>query len=285
VPVVYMSESPAKSMPAECAVWPLWVAGYVDAAPSDWEDWRVGPWERPAIWQYSSSGNVPGISGRCDVNVAPDDLRARIGLAGVSLPPEPAPQPLTGWPELDRYLQQEGVAINVPPEEWQTTGGTHAATSWHYRGQARDYSAGMGCDEAAVVAALRPFAVEGGPIIELFHAATNTWWPTDVGGHTEHAHAAIAPGASLPVTEEDDLTPEQDRLLRDLHQYMSETKGGAVDTIEEAIAGVANEIKASVDTLSAKVDALAARLQAGNSGRRGVVREVPAAVRLAGVSA
>lgn len=79
-PVVYMSESPAKSMPDECAIWPLWVAGYVSYQPSGWEDWRVGPWETPVMWQYSSSGSVPGIGGRCDVNIAPDDLRARLAL-------------------------------------------------------------------------------------------------------------------------------------------------------------------------------------------------------------
>jgi lysozyme len=228
--VVYMSESPAKSMPAECAAWPLWVAGYVNNAQNEWEDWRVGPWATPAIWQYSSSGNVPGVDGRCDVNVAPDDLRARIGLAGVSLPPSPPPAPstLTGWAEIDRFLLQEGVAINVPPEDWQTTGGTHAATSWHYQGMARDYSTAMGCDEAAVVEALRPFAVENGPLLELFHAATNTWWPADVGGHTDHAHAAIAPGVSLPVVTpkppEEELTTEEHNALIFCGEFLQEIK-------------------------------------------------------------
>lgn len=227
-PVVYMSESPAKSMPAECAAYPLWVAGYVNNEPTEWQDWQVGPWERPAIWQYSSSGTVPGISGRCDVNVAPDDLRARIGLGGVSLSPSPTPEPLTGWPEIDRYLQQEGVAINVPPEDWQTTGGTHAATSWHYRGQARDFSNGTGCNEEAVVGALRPFAVDGGPVIELFHAATGTWWPSNVGGHTDHVHAAIAPGASLPVATprppEEELTTEEHNALIFCGKFLQEIK-------------------------------------------------------------
>lgn len=201
VPVVYMSESPAKAMPESCSAFPLWVAGYVSRQPDEWEDWRVGPWERPIAWQWTSSGVVAGYGGRVDLNVAPDDLRARIGQRG---------GPVVGWPEIDRYLLACGVAINEPPEDWQTTGGTHAATSYHYVGQARDYSAGMGCDEAAVVEALRPFAIPGGPIVELFHAATNTWWPENVGGHDDHAHAAIRAGASLPV-EEDDMFGTQDR--------------------------------------------------------------------------
>jgi GH25 family lysozyme M1 (1,4-beta-N-acetylmuramidase) len=77
---VYISESPAKSMPDDCALYPLWVAGYVSNPPSDWEDWPVGPWPAPAIWQYSSDGVIDGIDGRCDVNIAPDDLAARLGL-------------------------------------------------------------------------------------------------------------------------------------------------------------------------------------------------------------
>lgn len=215
--VVYISESPASGMTAECARWPLWVAGYVDEAPSAWEDWRVGPWDSPVIWQYSSTGSVPGINGNCDVNIAPDDLAERLGAGGGAVA-------MTGWPEIDRFLVSQGVAINVPPEDWQTTAGTHAATSWHYQGMARDYSAGMGCDEAAVVAALIPFAVPGGPIVELFHAATGTWWPSNVGGHLDHCHAAIRPGASLPIEEDDDMADAETKAL--LRNLIDEAKWG-----------------------------------------------------------
>lgn len=93
--VVYMSESPAKSMPASCAEHPLWVAGYQRSAPTAWEDWRVGPWSSPVMWQWSSSESVPGI-GAVDTNVAPDDLRARLGLTSH---PTPVP-PTEGDPRM-----------------------------------------------------------------------------------------------------------------------------------------------------------------------------------------
>lgn len=79
---VYLSESPAKSMPASLEKWPLWVAGYQSATPQEWEDWQVGPWW-PVIWQHSSTSTVPGVPGNCDANVAPDDLRARLGMGVV----------------------------------------------------------------------------------------------------------------------------------------------------------------------------------------------------------
>lgn len=77
--VIYMSESPAKGMPSNLARFPLWVAGYELSTPTAWEDWQVGPWI-PAIWQWSSTGSVPGVDGPVDMNIAPDDLRNRLGL-------------------------------------------------------------------------------------------------------------------------------------------------------------------------------------------------------------
>jgi lysozyme len=84
-PVVYMSESPAGLMPDSAARWPLWVAGYVNRWPTAWSDSRiqdVGPWRRDQLvmWQYTSSARIDGIAGNCDMNVAPSDLPARLGL-------------------------------------------------------------------------------------------------------------------------------------------------------------------------------------------------------------
>lgn len=153
-------------------------------------------------WVKADGRTLPGLVRRRE-----DEARLFLTPDADDAEPRPRPgrQATTGWEEIDSYLQQEGVAINVPPEGWQTTGGAHASTSWHYKGMARDYSAGMGCDERAVVNALRPFAGPGGPIVELFHAPTGTWLKNgvylNVGGHTDHVHAAIRPGASLPVTD------------------------------------------------------------------------------------
>lgn len=130
---------------------------------------------------------------------------------GEILPP-PQDHEALGWEAIDGFLVRRGVAINVPPESWQTTGGVHSATSFHYArfdpaagydiGHARDYSAGMGCDEHRIVEVLRPYAVPGGPVIELYHAPTGTWlydgqyW--NVGGHEDHVHASIRPGMRMP---------------------------------------------------------------------------------------
>jgi hypothetical protein len=58
-------------------------------------------------------------------------------------------------------------------------------------------SYGMGCDEAAIAAALRPFCGSG--IVELFHAPTNIWYPVNVGAHEDHIHAAIAENFRFPA--------------------------------------------------------------------------------------
>ena len=44
---------------------PIWLAHYTDSSKSTYENFYTGPIE---IWQYSSSGTVPGISTRCDVD-------------------------------------------------------------------------------------------------------------------------------------------------------------------------------------------------------------------------
>lgn len=69
--------------PAWAANFPLWVAGYPTdpesptykpAVPSPWADW--------SIWQYSSTGRVPGLAGDVDLSreraAAPDTLAADV---------------------------------------------------------------------------------------------------------------------------------------------------------------------------------------------------------------
>ncbi len=88
--VDYMSEWPAGQMPASMAARSLWVAGYPGGpAPTEWADWQVGPWSTPIAWQYTSTGRVPGIGDgqvNVDCNIAPDDLRARLGLVATPHP-------------------------------------------------------------------------------------------------------------------------------------------------------------------------------------------------------
>lgn len=88
-PALYMSESPAQSMPADCATWPLIVAGYpskiATAWPAEWEDWQIGLWLSPVAWQWTSSNSLPpvdGWAGRLDLDIAPDDFEPRLIAAG-----------------------------------------------------------------------------------------------------------------------------------------------------------------------------------------------------------
>lgn len=46
---------------------PLWIANFGVAAPT-----VPKPWTEYAIWQHSSDASVPGVKGKCDVNVCPD---------------------------------------------------------------------------------------------------------------------------------------------------------------------------------------------------------------------
>ena len=112
---------------------------------------------------------------------------------------------MTGWAEIDRYLTSLGVRIGKPTIG-QTTGGTHTTTSWHYKGQARDYGQ-SNSDLAAILVALYPYALGvGAPIIELygrdvFMKNGRAIAPSRAlrDGHQNHVHVAIAPGRTLPV--------------------------------------------------------------------------------------
>lgn len=57
----------------------LWLAQWRDTKPTAYED--------ISIWQYSSSGSVPGITTRVDMDIIYDDLETGAAL------PDPAPEP------------------------------------------------------------------------------------------------------------------------------------------------------------------------------------------------
>lgn len=66
------------------ARYPLWLAAYQTTMPAP-----VAPWAAVSLWQYSSTGRVPGIVGDVDLNMfngAPDRL-ALLGKPGSITPP------------------------------------------------------------------------------------------------------------------------------------------------------------------------------------------------------
>lgn len=77
-PLIYMSQSVANN-PAWSEVAKnsgLWVARYPTSANvgydggSSWGKAATGPWQTCAIWQYTSSGRLPGYNGNLDLNHA-----------------------------------------------------------------------------------------------------------------------------------------------------------------------------------------------------------------------
>lgn len=209
-PLLYCSWSYWSDVLGSMSDYPLWIAAYGNEDPR-------GDVPNCRLWQYTDRAPVPG-AGRVDDNRFAGTMGELAAIGGGPTRGRRFTPTTTGWAEIDRYLAAQNVAINVAPEEWQTTGGQHSPMSWHYRAMGRDYSAGMGCDEVAIAEALRPFAVPGGPIIELFHAPTDTWVSHGqravVGGHTDHVHAAIAPGRSLPgaLIEEEETIEEEEEM-------------------------------------------------------------------------
>lgn len=117
-----------------CGQFPLWDAGYGPntGAPPKWgtgfepgyhgpfeHSWNVGPWSTWTIWQYSSVGRVPGIGGgraNVDVNLAPDDLRSRLGFQDSPAPPPTPPQP-----------QQEDDMVSIFDGPAEIGGGIYAS--------------------------------------------------------------------------------------------------------------------------------------------------------------
>ncbi|MSU59477.1 MAG: hypothetical protein EXS35_15120 [Pedosphaera sp.] len=77
-PVIYVGECNACNFDTSVAQWIPWIAHYSGGDPqtsTPWTSpcpgcattsWGTGVWK---IWQYSSTGSVPGISGNCDLDV------------------------------------------------------------------------------------------------------------------------------------------------------------------------------------------------------------------------
>lgn len=77
-PFIYMSKSVCRSMnwTSVAPVYPLWAAQYKNYKEtpyqsSPWTDkYSWGAWASPLIYQYTSSGKLPGYNGRLDLDIA-----------------------------------------------------------------------------------------------------------------------------------------------------------------------------------------------------------------------
>lgn len=96
----------------------LWVAawGDNDAVPEPHEVPPSDEWPFWVLWQYSSTGSVPGIAGRVDHNLLKGDISTfkKYGLNGnLNIPGSPTPvtQPLPGQGEYVEYKIQAGDTL------------------------------------------------------------------------------------------------------------------------------------------------------------------------------
>lgn len=89
-PFLYMSKGVCRAYNwAGMGDYPLWVAQYANYTPTGyqsnpWTDkYGYGIWDKPAIFQYSSSGQLPGYSGRLDLDLCyltPDQWDVYAGI-------------------------------------------------------------------------------------------------------------------------------------------------------------------------------------------------------------
>lgn len=87
MPYTYLYYSNTELNMDRLAEWDLWLAAYLDTEPAKPEH---------TIWQYTSKGSVPGISGNVDMNICYVDYAALIrekGLNDLTEKPEESPQP------------------------------------------------------------------------------------------------------------------------------------------------------------------------------------------------
>lgn len=91
-----------------------WGAGYGTNNGQKQDNYKPGFGED--IWQYSSKGSVPGVSGNVDVNVCYRDFPAEIGGGSTPAPaPQPTPTPTTKYKEGDHVVFSTCYASSTDP--------------------------------------------------------------------------------------------------------------------------------------------------------------------------
>ena len=99
---------------------PLWHSEYDGLTPIDFdvangpELERYGGWTDATVWQHTSSGTCPGVSGVCDLNLFYGDRAALLALAGAgSQPAAPVPEEIDMLVVQSREAPSNGAALLV----------------------------------------------------------------------------------------------------------------------------------------------------------------------------
>lgn len=97
-PHIYMSLAVVNSRDWSpiARTYPLWLAAYRDALPvTKW-------WTKPAIWQHTSTGRIPGINGNVDLNVT---YTVTAPTPAPKPTAAPTPAPTTDTDDLEPNMQ------------------------------------------------------------------------------------------------------------------------------------------------------------------------------------
>lgn len=105
-PLIYMSQSVTNEFnwSSVSKDYALWVARYGSSSYGS-----TGAWKAPAMWQYTSSGSVPGYSGNVDKNHFYGDKNAWAAFASGGSKPAPAPDPDPDKPVTVPKVTVDGV--------------------------------------------------------------------------------------------------------------------------------------------------------------------------------
>jgi len=142
---------------------PLWHSEYDGISPID-ESVANGPeldnyggWSSALVWQHTSSGRCPGVSGNCDLNLwygSENDLRALAGIAGQPTEDEEDMKPFlhaSPWTGI-HFVDVAGATWLATDDEVNTLGRVYPIEDWTRYGERfnRSYIAQRqaGADEA-----------------------------------------------------------------------------------------------------------------------------------------
>lgn len=189
----------------------LWVAawGDNDAIPEANEIPGSDEWPFWAIWQYSSTGSVPGIAGRVDMDVFNGDIATfqRYGAGGAVTPsPAPTPAPAT-QAAAGEYTIVSGDTLSGIAARYGTTWQALYALNTDRISNPNRIFAGQkirvtGAAPAAPAPATQNYTVAGGDTLSGIAAKFGTSWQTlyawnkgTIGGNPN----LIKPGQVLRV--------------------------------------------------------------------------------------
>lgn len=119
-PVIYMSKSVCRfhNWGSVAQKYPLWVAQYANYSPmgwveNPWTDTRgYGAWDKPLLFQYTSSGRIPGYSGALDLSLAYTDGAGWDALAsGADGKNEPLKVDTSRYPTVKMWNRSEYVRL------------------------------------------------------------------------------------------------------------------------------------------------------------------------------